>query len=103
MNKEMELDVINSGETTEVVEHLGKSTGGSLGRTLFRLLGVTAVVAGITHVVRKHKRKKQRIEEEKVKTKEEFIQELTDEGYTIFEPDMLPDIKGDKSEDVETK
>ena len=97
----MELEIMNSGETTEVVEHLGKSTGGSFGRTLLGILGISAIVGGITHVVRKNKRKKKVAEA--VKTKEELIKELENEGYTIFEPDMLPDIKSDKSEDVETE
>ena len=99
MNKEMELAVVNSGETTEVVEHLNKSTGGSFGKTLLGILGISAMGFGIARLVRVIKRRK-KVAGEKVKTKEDLIQELENEGYTIVGP--LDDLD-DKSEDVVTE
>ena len=101
MNNGMELDIINSGETTEVVEHLGKSKGGSFGKTLLGILGISAVGYGIARIVREHKRKKKLASYAWSYNKEELIQKLIDEGYTILEP--LEDIVEPENSDVETE
>lgn len=83
----MELEVTNTLEgTTEAVNNASGSSKGKIGKILFGIFGFSAGAFGITRMIRKLKRGKGKKLDVEVKTKEELLEELKAEGYTIISP-----------------